>query len=165
MPYEIFKYPEGYEVKVLRKKDVLTAIEENIIDKEIAYELIKHLEIDATNFLKEGRWAGIPFIGNIRIPRAMEKARSAESKEILNNAKNTLSHEEYLLFRKDYYNDCGRRAKEEKMYEYLVSKFVGKYYNCFKHYAKRKGNIAARVICYTLSKPILDYEQLQDIYR
>ena len=60
------KFPRGYDVTIVRKEDVLEAIDDNIIDKEIALDLIKQLELDASNFIKEGRWTSLPFIGTIR---------------------------------------------------------------------------------------------------
>ena len=54
---------------MFKKQDILDCIDNNILDKEIALTLIEQLEIDAANFLKEGRWTGIHFIGNIRIPK------------------------------------------------------------------------------------------------
>lgn len=60
------KFPRGYDVTIVRKEDVLEAIDDNIIDKEVALDLIKQLELDASNFIKEGRWTSLPFIGTIR---------------------------------------------------------------------------------------------------
>ena len=80
---DIFKFPRGYDVKILRKSDVIASINANIIDKDVALAIVKKCEIDAANFLREGRWAGIPYIGNIRIPKGREKFLSEETQEIL----------------------------------------------------------------------------------
>ena len=67
---DTYKFPGGgYDVTVFKKQDVLDCIDKNILDKDVALAFIEQLEVDAANFLKEGRWTGIPFIGNIRIPK------------------------------------------------------------------------------------------------
>lgn len=151
----------GYEIKVLHKQDVLDCIDNNIIDKEIALEVIKNCEIDATNFLKEGRWAGIPFIGNIRIPKLTQKLISDEVQSALSNAKETMDTHSYLLFKKAIEHEAGQEVDRERRYKYLVSKFVGKNPKYFKYLSKKYGAKGARIICFTFSKPFMIYEQLQ----
>jgi len=154
---DVFKFPNnGYDVKVLRKEDVLASIDRNIVDKEVALAIVKRCEIDAANFLREGRWAGIPFIGNIRIPQTVKMLTSDESKAILEEAKDTLDETRYLLFRKNYANDIGKQVKMERYYRYVVSKFVGKASKFFRRMADRDGELHARIVCYTLCDVILD---------
>ena len=62
---EYRRYPKGNEVRVVRKADILKCIDENIIDKEIALEIVTQCEIDAANYLTNGKWTGIPYMGNI----------------------------------------------------------------------------------------------------
>lgn len=149
---DTFKFPRGgYEVRVLRKKDILDCIDDNIIDKEIALDIVTQCEIDATNFLKEGRWAGIPFIGNIRIPKVVQGLMTEESKAILAEAKETLDADKYVLFRKRYTVDIHKQTKAERYYRYIVSKFVGKNKSFFRVVSKKRGDIYARFLCFTLS--------------
>lgn len=148
---DIFKFPRGYDVKILRKSDVIASINANIIDKDVALAIVKKCEIDAANFLREGRWAGIPYIGNIRIPKGREKFLSEETQEILENARATLDKDKYLLFRKTVAADIGRQVKLEKYFCYQVSKFVGKNIKFFKKIAEKHGDNYARFLCYTLS--------------
>lgn len=161
---DIFKFPNnGYDVKVLRKEDVLDSIDRNIIDKEVALAIVKRCEIDAANFLREGRWASIPFIGNIRIPKTVQKFTSDESKAILQEAQESLDEHKYLLFRKNYANEIGKQVKIERYYKYVVSKFVGKNTKFFRAVAKKHGDVYARFLCYTLCDNITDattYEQI-----
>ena len=153
---DTLKFPNGYEVKVVRKADILACIEENIIDKEVALAIVKQCEIDAANFLREGRWAGIPFIGNIRIPKTTQILMTEESKEIIEEAKENLDKDKYVLFRKSYLNDIGKRVKIERYYRYEVSKFVGKNQRFFKKLAAANGDEYARFLCYTLKELITE---------
>ena len=148
---DIFKFPNGYDVKVLRKEDVLASIDANIIDKEVALAIVKKCEIDATNFLREGRWASIPFMGGLRIPKTHLALISDKTKELLDEAKQNLEHDKYLLFRKSVTDDIGKRVKIERYYKYTVSKFVGKNLRYFRLIASRKNDGYARLLAYTLS--------------
>lgn len=146
-----FKFPpNGYEVTVLRKQDVLNCIEENIIDKEIALDIVRRCEIDATNFLKEGRWAGIPFIGNIRIPKQVQRFMSEDMQKTMRDARENLDKDKYLLFRKQVVDDTFKQIKEDRYYKYEVSKFVGKNLHIFKYLTVKHGDAMARFICFTL---------------
>ena len=146
-----FKFPpNGYEVTVLRKQDVLDCIEENIIDKEIALDIVRRCEIDATNFLKEGRWAGIPFIGNIRIPKQVQRFMSEDMQKTMRDARENLDKDKYLLFRKQVVDDTFKQIKEDRYYKYEVSKFVGKNLHIFKYLTVQHGDAMARFICFTL---------------
>lgn len=146
-----FKFPpNGYEVTVLRKQDVLDCIEENIIDKEIALDIVRRCEIDATNFLKEGRWAGIPFIGNIRIPKQVQRFMSEDMQKTMRDARENLDKDKYLLFRKQVVDDTFKQIKEDRYYKYEVSKFVGKNLHIFKYLTAKRGDAMARFICFTL---------------
>lgn len=159
---DTFKFPNnGYEVKVLRKDNVLDSIDRNIIDKEVALAIVKKCEIDAANFLREGRWASIPFIGNIRIPKTVQKLTSEDSKAILQEAQDRLDPTKYLLFRKQYANEIGKQVKVDRYYRYLVSRFVGRHGKLFKKIASTRDEISTRILCYTLSDITIDsYEQI-----
>ena len=85
---EIRKFPNGYDVRVVRKQDILDCIDENIIDKEIALELITQCEIDACQYINEGKWTGLPYIGSVRLNDGGKILR--ENKELLNEAKEKL---------------------------------------------------------------------------
>ena len=142
--------PEGYQVTVLRKQDVLKCIDENIIDKEIALEIVRRCEIDATNFLKEGRWAGIPFLGNIRIPKIVQTFLSEDTQQLMAEAKENLDANKYLLFRKEFATDTVKRQDRERFYKYELSKFIGKNLSLFRKLSNIHGDKLARVVCFTL---------------
>lgn len=142
--------PEGYQVTVLRKQDVLKCIDENIIDKEIALEIVRRCEIDATDFLKQGRWAGIPFLGNIRIPKIVQTFLAEDTQQLMAEAKENLDEHKYLLFRRQFATDAVKREDRERFYKYELSKFVGKNLKFFRKLAAKHGEKLARVKCFTL---------------
>ena len=146
---ETFKFPNGCEVSVLRRNDVLACIDDNILDKEIAIEILERLEYDMQQFIKDGVWTGVPFMGSIRIPEGIKLARSEESKQILASAKETLSTEEFVAFKHQFRKDNATKIKEEKCYRYILSRLATRNPKVYKHLCKRKGVSAAKLILYS----------------
>jgi len=148
-----FKFPYGgYDVLVLKKQDILDCIDKNIIDKEVALDIVRQVEVDATNFLQEGRWTGIPFIGNIRIPKAKLIAKQPEVNELIKEAREKLSPTKYAVFRKHLSIDINNRVKKERLYLYELSKIVRKNAKTFRHLAVKYGEDEAKIILYTSRK-------------
>lgn len=148
---ETHKFPNGgYEVKVFKKTDILDCINDNIIDKDIALAIVEQCEIDAANFLKEGRWTGIPFIGNIRIPKLKQIQESPEQQAIIQEAKATLDADKYVLFRQQLGKETSRRIKVERYYRYLTSIAVSHNRRIYKKLCEEKGECFARVYLYSI---------------
>lgn len=65
---EVRKFPAmgGYDVTIVNKDDILKTIDDNIIDKEIAYEIITSLELSCQKYVSAGDTAGIPYIGKLK---------------------------------------------------------------------------------------------------
>ena len=72
----------GYDVKVVRKEDILRCIDSNILDKDIMLAFINQFEVDASNFLSQGRWTSLPYIGTLRKNQYKEALNSEEIKEL-----------------------------------------------------------------------------------
>lgn len=133
----------GYSVVVLRKEDVLKTIDDNIIDKSVALDLIKQCEIDAANFVKEGRTAILPYIGSIYF-NAPKKA-VIDSVNELHEANKNLSRKEYLLFKKRVAANKIKQLKYIKQYKSSV-RFAIRinkklYKNLVKYYSESYANL------------------------
>lgn len=154
---DIFKFPNGgYDVVVYRKQDILDCIDENIIDKDVVLAVITQCEVDATNFLKEGRWTGIPYLGNMRIPPRVKKFREINGTEILETAKQELEENRYFVFRKELNSNICADVKYERFYRYVTSCFVTKNRSLYNYFLKevKLDNISnrdayARFMCYS----------------
>lgn len=115
---DIYRYPNGgYEFTVVRKQDILETIDANITDKEVMYEMIEQLEIDAFNHLKAGHWTGIPFLGSIKIPEGIKMNNTPEQKELLDEAFQTMDRNEYICFRRQLAKSNDQRIRENKIYK------------------------------------------------
>ena len=155
---DTIKMPDGgYDIKVVRKEDILQCIDSNILDKDVMVAFINQLEVDATNFLSQGRWTSLPYIGTLRRNEYKERINSEEVKDLIDAAKETLDKNKYILFRKDIRNDISKAIKRERLYKYTLSKFVNKNKEFYKYLESTKGELCARVICYTMSD-ITSYE-------
>lgn len=147
---ETYKFPNGgYDITIVRKEDILATIDENIVDKDIMYEMIEQLEIDASNFIKEGRWAGIPYMGNIRTPEGLKLNHSKEQRLLLEDAYENLSSDKYVMFRHKLAVDNDKRIRANRYYRYIVSMAVNKNPAQFRKLAKAKGDEYARLYFYS----------------
>lgn len=149
---DVYNFPNGgYEVRIVRRSEVLEAIDKNIIDKDIALAIIERCELDCANFLKEGRWANIPYIGNIRIPKAKQLIKSEEQQTLISDAYDNLNTDSYLMFRKQLNQYNAQRARFEKSYNYLLAIMVNRYNKYYNYLKRNKGDYKARITVYTFA--------------
>ena len=146
---EIFKFPNGYNVPVYRKKDILDCIDKNIIDKDVALLLVGYCEKQANEIIKNGGWASIPFMGNIRIPPHIKKNNSEETQHLLADAKDVMSEESYVIFRKQVFNANAAKVKFEKIYRYILYLAVAHNKKLYKKLIEEKGELYANILLYT----------------
>lgn len=150
---DTFKFPNGgYGVIVVRKEDILSSIEGNILDKEIALDIIKQLETDAANLLSEGKWVGIPFMGNIRIPVERQILDSEENRELLKEAKELLPTEDFVMFRKKLAGKAFEKAKHERFYKYILSQAITKNRKLWLKWCEEYGQTRANIMVYNCTK-------------
>lgn len=140
----------GYDVKVVRKEDIIKCIDSNILDKDIMLAFINQFEVDASNFLAQGRWTSLPYVGTLRRNQYKEALNSEEVRELDEAAKENLDKDKYILFRKNLRDDIARALKRERLYKYTLSQVVTKNRDFYKYLEKTKGELIARVICYTM---------------
>ena len=148
---DTIKMPNGgYDVKVVRKEEVLKCIDSNILDKDIMLAFINQFEIDASNFLSQGRWTSLPYIGTLRKNQYKELIESEKIRELDEAAKENLDRNKYILFRKDLRNDIARAIKRERLYKYTLSQVVKKNKSFYNYIERTKGELYARVICHSM---------------
>lgn len=141
-----FKFPNGgYDVVICRKQDILNCIDKNIIDKDIALAIIEHCEFEAANFLREGRWTGIPFIGNIRTPKTVQMLKTSEQQALIQEAKEQLGKEKYIMFRKTLNKENAKHISQERYYRYITSIAIAHNQKLYKKLCAAKGEYYARI--------------------
>lgn len=140
----------GYDVKVVRKEDILKCIDSNILDKDVMLAFITQFEIDASNFLVQGRWTSLPYIGTLRKSEYKERLNTEEIKELDEAARDTLDKNKYILFRKNLKDDIAKAIKRERIYKYTLSQVVKKNKSFYSHLLDTKGELCARVICFSM---------------
>ena len=148
-----FKFPNGYLVQVCRKTDIIDSIEEDV-DKDILLALITQIEEDANQFLIEGRWTGIPYLGNLRYSLHRRRFNQIGGQELLETAKQELDRNRYKAFRRELNVNVEEDLKRERFYKYMTANYVTKhrkvYTKMLKHPlnkdAKNK-DVFARIMC------------------
>ena len=162
----VYKFPNGgYDVTICKKQDILDCIDKNIIDKDIALAIIEHCEFQAASFLREGRWTGIPFIGNIRIPKTVQMIKSDEQQMLIQEAKEQLEKEKYLIFRKTLSKENAKHISQERYYKYITSIAVNNNRKLFKKLCNDKGEVYARLFLYCAHEVVAvsnEYIRLED---
>lgn len=157
---EIFRFPNGgYDVNVCRKDDILESINDTDIDKDIIKAVVTQCELDAINFINDGVWAGIPYVGNFRVPENVKKFEENNCKELLDVAKQTLNQNQYKAFRKELNKNIVIEVNFERFYKFLTSKFVNKHKDIYNHlFNNNKFNSVeikscfARIMCYSYNE-------------
>ena len=142
---DTYKFPGGTDVKIVRKEDIIETINCNIVDKEIALAIVKQCEVDAANFLRKGRWTGIPFIGSIKVPDVVRMSNTPEQKELIKDAAETTTNEQFVMFRRELAYNNEKRVKATRYYNYVLSMAVSKNRNLFKKLCREKGVGYARI--------------------
>ena len=142
---DTYKFPGGNDVRVFRKEDIIETINTNIVDKEVALAIVRQCEMDAANFLRKGRWTGIPFMGSIKVPDVVRMSNTPEQKELINTAAETLTNEQFVMFRRELAHNNEKRAKATKYYNHVLSIAVSKNRNLFKKMCEEKGVGYARI--------------------
>lgn len=146
---DVYRFPNrGYDVVVCKKQDILDCIDKNITDKEVLIDIIKQCELDAANFIKQGRWTGIPFIGNIRLNQFKQLIKTEENQELLSEAKEVLNHEQYVMFRKQISRDTANKIKTQRYFNYIVSIAINRNKQTYRKLCKEKGEHFANVFLF-----------------
>lgn len=143
---EYRKYGKSNYIKVVRKQDVLKCIDDNIIDKDVALAVITQCEMDAANYLINGKWTGIPYIGNISIKVGNIALR--ENRDILEAARQDMTKHEFILFKKEIVADANNRYKYHKYISYVASKMANANKPLYERLVKKYGFNYAKLCMY-----------------
>lgn len=135
-----YKYPNGKPISVVRKEDIINCIEDNIIDKDIALDIIAQIELSAADTLLRGRECQIPSLGKFRYKlKTYNELHNKEHKEVCAAAKEVLSHSEYVMFRRQKSIEDFIKEKREKYNKWLITTNSRKYNDVYMSLCKRKG--------------------------
>lgn len=138
----------GYEVVVLNRADVLKSIDKNILDKDVAMAIIDKCDKDIAQFISEGRWAGIPFIGNLRVPPAKLLEQTIEQQALIEDAKRTLNNKEYIAFRHKLAADNASLVAEKRLFNYLTTIAINMNRRYYKKLCIEQNKEVANIVFY-----------------
>ena len=162
---DTYKFPGGKDVKVVRKEDIINTIKTNIVDTEVALAIVRQCEVDAVNFMKQGRLTGIPFMGTIKVPDTIRMSQTKEQKDLILAAMETNTNEQFVMFRRNLAYDNKIKIKARKYYNYVLSLSVAKNRNQFKKMCKEKGEAYARLhffLLYSVTSVNNEYIPVED---
>lgn len=154
---EQFQFPNGgYKVSVYRKTDIIDSIDDDTLDKDLMLELVKTVERQAIKELNAGEWAGIPYLGSLRHSETSIFIKKNKSWDVLQEARETLSEEQFVAFRQNYFTEIYKNVKLERVYRYVTSIYAKKNYKIYSRFLKvaKSRNITdldsySRFMCYS----------------
>lgn len=142
---ELRNFPNGYSVRVVRKEDIIDCLDKNVTDPEVVLEVIKHCELCAANYITNGQWASIPFMGSLKVNIARKLARDKVKEftvgaEAYLDKENVQEKHRYYLFKKALNSDIHDKIRAERYYNYIVgigiSKYARQYFKVYRIYGK-----------------------------
>lgn len=141
---------DGYDVEVVRKEDVLACIDNNIIDKDIALELISQLEIDAGEALAQGKWVSFPKLGSFRLSPNQRNSFNDAQKKLIEDAKAVLPKEKYIMFRKQFAIENIEKCRINRVFNYILTISINKNKELYKRLCAKKGTVWADIYMYSI---------------
>jgi hypothetical protein len=141
---------DGYDVEVVRKEDVLACIDNNILDKEIALELISQLEIDAGEALAQGKWVGFPKLGSFRLSPNQTYSLNDAQKKLLSDARAALPKDKYIMFRRQFEIENIEKRKINRVFNYILTISINRNKELYKKLCAEKGERWADIYMYSI---------------
>lgn len=148
-----YKFPNGNDVHVYKREDIVNCINWNITDSEVALALIADCEKQCADFIRQGKWASVPFIGNFRIPKHVALEQSEEQQKIIKGAAEVLTNKDYILFRQQLARDNATQIAKQRFFNYEVSKLVSKNNRLYNKLHKRLSEAKLHIMFYGFRKP------------
>lgn len=147
-----YKFPNGNDVNVYKREDIIKCISLNITDQSIALALVEDCERQCADFIKRGRWASVPFIGNFRIPKHIELEQTPEQQQLIQDAKDVLNNKDYVLFRQQLGKDNAKQVAKQRYFNYEVSKMIRKNNRLYSKLLKRLSEAEVHIRFYSFRK-------------
>lgn len=111
-----FKFPNGYDVEVVRQSDIFEILKDKVTDIDVVIATVQQCEKDVEKFLREGRWTGIPYMGNIRTPKITQRNNTEERKAVIEEARRTMDVKAYNEFRRNLNISDNIEIKRNRLY-------------------------------------------------
>lgn len=135
------------DVTIVHKEAVLETINQNIVDKDIALDLIIQLEKDAADYITQGKITGVPYIGRVEFKVGSIAIRNHA--EELAEAKKHLDQEQFLAFKKDIAVEAIEHAKYESFFRYRASMGIKRNRRTYANLVQDKGEAYAKIKMFT----------------
>lgn len=147
---EVHKYPNGYDVTVCNRRDILACLDENIVDKQVLSAIIEDLEDNIWTYIQDGKSAGIPYLGSISFIEDKKIRNSEEIKELKREGRELMSKEEYCMFKHKLNKEIQASVGRDRFYKYTIATFITHNFGYFRFLCKTHTEAEARLISYSM---------------
>nr|DAG89502.1 MAG TPA: DNA binding protein [Crassvirales sp.] len=142
-------FPEGFDITICTKHDILETLDKNVVDKEIMYDLIKSLECNIAKCIRENRWAGMPFIGSVRPSPVKAMFYEPEVRETLKDAYATMPFPSFIMFKKAMIKDKYLEVVYNRQYKVIAAINARRNYRYYRRLCKTRGDVYARIFMFS----------------
>lgn len=163
----IIKFPHGFkEIQYVDRDDVLKTIDDNILDKDVAMELIEQTEHLIAEYASHGVWCSLPYMGALSESVYSNFKKDPENKKAIEEVRSILDTKQFRVFSRRLGQTEIIRFKRKRTFEFYASIEINKdKYNYFK-LSRNKGENYAKLVYYFkhfiqevhASNPLIKYE-------
>lgn len=142
-----------YKVVVVPKSEIIETIQKNILDGEILKDIIDGLERTAAESISNCAYTSLPYIGSVKPD--LRKYSIHQNREILKDARDNKTKEDYLVFKRNLTNSELLRIEAAKKVEHYKDLAKRRYKRLYNKIADDKGELYAviAVYCKIMIKP------------
>lgn len=149
------RFPKGYSVRVVRKEDIIATLDANVTDKDVVLDVIKHCEVSAANYISNGRWASIPYMGSLKLNLNKIKVKNTikefrEASDEVTDKTDAQERARYYLFKKELTAKANRELNAQRYYNYIVALGINKHPKEYERVYRAFGKVTARLYIYFL---------------
>lgn len=143
------RYPEGFDITVCTKQDIIDTLDQNVVDKEVVYDIIKNLECNIAKAIREDKWAGMPFIGSVR-PNPMKAfMHSKETCQTLSEAYQSMDLPSFVMFKKALVVDKYKEVVFNRQYKLIAAINARRNYKYYRTLCKKYSDAYVRLFMFS----------------
>ena len=162
---EVTNLKNGYQLEVVRPKDIYNTIGFNDFDDiEICKSIITQLESKAAEVLAQGGTIALPYIGRLRKP--LVKQELNKQRHLLKVARSVMDKEDYKQYKKELYAECVDKIASEDEKRLIKRRLIAlnrkRYIQKYKLFGENNANLWIDSLMWL--KGIEFNQEVQDVF-
>lgn len=153
---------DGYRLVIKTREDIINTIKKNVTDGEVMDDIIESLESSVAKSINQKKWTSIPYIGNMRINKALESCIANIGK--LKAMRDIMPTSQYIVFRKQLAKEELNKIDRDRAIAWFIAKAKTKYSKLHKKLVISHGEKYANMYVYfkAVMYPVIQTEDEDD---